>query len=170
MTAMATTILMSKRERGTSDPKKVNQPCTELVLPGIRAKDLELGKPLTHEEQNPGGNIQGAKIQAADFGSENHSPTGAKSGLRILARKTTHPRWAKSGLRILDSEYHSLTGAKSGLRILGSENHSKSGEQNRGRAKSRQRIWDSENHPHTLIEKYKRCLGNYADFYVIVQI
>ena len=114
MTAMATTILMSKRERGTSDPKKVNQPCTELVLPGIRAKDLELGKPLTHEEQNPGGNIQGAKIRAADFGSENHSPTGAKIRATDFGLGKPLTTGAKSGLRILDWENHSPTGAKSG--------------------------------------------------------
>ena len=40
MTAMATTILMPKRERETGDTKRVNQTCTEVVLLGVRATEL----------------------------------------------------------------------------------------------------------------------------------
>ena len=63
VTAMATTILMLKGVRWTGVSKRVNQTCTEVVLPEVRATDLELGEALTHEWQNPG-----SKIRAPDFG------------------------------------------------------------------------------------------------------
>ena len=93
MTAMAMTILMQKRERDTGDTKRVNQTCTEVVLRGvqatdyhsptrgqIRATDFELGKPLTHRGQNPGG-----KLRATDLELGNPNTGGQNLGGKIWA-------------------------------------------------------------------------------------
>ena len=102
MTTMTMTILMPKRERKTDDPKRVNQTCTEVVLPGVWTTDLELGEALTHGWQNPVGKIRRAKSGLRILGSENHSSTedkiwGQNPDYGFWIRKTTHPRGTKSG-------------------------------------------------------------------------
>ena len=158
---MATTILMPKRERGTGDPKRVNQTCTEVVLLGSGQRG----------HSNPGSKIRGAKSGLRILDSENHSPAeeggGAKSGGQnpgsgFWTRKTTHPRGAKSGAHTATDfglgkplthkreEGGEIRGAKSQLQILESENnHSPTGGKKSGEAKSGLRILDSENHSPT---------------------
>ena len=123
MTAMATTILKPKRERRTSDPKRVNQTCIEVVLPGSGQRVLD------SEKHSPTNQIQRAKSGQRILDSENHSPTGGKiweeksggqnPGKGFWTRKTTHPRESTSGAA-------KSGGAKSGQRIRNSENHSPS--------------------------------------------
>ena len=53
--------------RETGDPKRVNQTCTEVVLRGVRATDLELGEAPTHGDKKKGGANPGGKIWATDL-------------------------------------------------------------------------------------------------------
>ena len=89
-------ILMPKRERGTG----VQETCTEVVLWGVRATDLELGEALTHGWQKPGG-----KIRAADFGlGKQITHVGQNPGSKV--------REANPSCGFLDLENHSSTGGK----------------------------------------------------------
>ena len=137
-TTMTTTILMSKPERVTGEPKRVDQTCTEVVHPGFRATDLGFGKPLTHGGQNPGSKSTGAKSGGQNpdngFGTWKSKPlAGAKSGQngnfgtwKSKPTRGTKSGRQNSGQRILDSEIQTPTGdkirvANSGRRIWNSE-------------------------------------------------
>ena len=52
--------------RETGDPKRVNQTCTEVVLRGVQATDLELGEALTHGKPNPGSQIPAGDLELGE--------------------------------------------------------------------------------------------------------
>ena len=73
MTAMATTILMAKRERGTGDPKRANQTCTEVVPRGL-GNGFWIQKTIHPQGAKFGGQNPGYGF----WNSENESPTSTK--------------------------------------------------------------------------------------------
>ena len=94
--------------RRTGNPKRVNQTCTEVVLQGVRATDLELGDALTHGGQNPSGKIpvtdselghavtHGGKIRVGQNPGGKDQATDSKLG-HAVTHGGQNPGGAKSG-------------------------------------------------------------------------